>query len=294
MGGDKPMDACLRELEKSLSKANDLYYHLLDLIAVITAEEGLRQEILRQKAQREGSEVPSDRFVRNRFALQIRENETISAFRETRRHDWGNDIEYVRKLCDLIERSGVYREYMDSPEDSYEADREVWRKLYKQVVCQNGDLDALLEEESIYWNDDKEIVDTFILKTIKRFGEDSGPDQELLPDYKDPADRDFAMRLFSSAIENREDCQRYMEQASRNWEISRMPFLDIVIMQTALAEMTTFPGIPVSVTINEYVELSKTYSTPKSANFINAVLDSIARSLVEEGRLLKPINNTQL
>ena len=173
------------------------------------------------------------------------------------------------------------------PEDDYNADREVWRKLYRTLIQDNGDLDALLEEQSLYWNDDKETVDTFVLKTIKRFDEKNKANQELLPEYDSEEDRDYARKLFRATIMNGNEYQHYMSEASRNWDFSRLAYMDIVIMQIAIAEMLTFPSIPISVTINEYVELAKLYSTPRSAGYINGMLDAIARHLIETGRLLK-------
>jgi len=178
---------------------------------------------------------------------------------------------------------------MSSEEDSYEADREVWRKIYKQLIQNNEDLDALLEEKSLYWNDDREIVDTFVLKTIKRFEQANGSEQELLPEYKDDEDKEFARKLFRATIINADQYQHYMSEASRNWDFGRLAYMDIVIMQIAIAEMLTFPNIPVSVTINEYVDLAKLYSTSKSAGYINGMLDSIARFLVDNGMMLKTL-----
>ncbi len=287
MGGDKPVDIALRELEASLAKANDLYYHLLSLIVAVTREESLRHEVLLQKAVREKTPPPSTRFIDNRFARQLEENKTLRKFEESRRLVWKDDIDYVRRLCDVIEQTDIYADYLAAEEDDYEADREVWRKLYKQIITVDDDLDDLLEEQSLYWNDDKEIVDTFVLKTIKRFEPETGAEQELLPDYKDPLDRKFALQLLSVTIDGETEFRQYIERASENWDLSRMPFIDIIIMQIAIAEIITFPEIPISVTINEYIELSKSYSTPKSATFINAMLDSIARALIDDGKVAK-------
>ena len=150
-------------------------------------------------------------------------------------------------------------------------------------------LDSVLEEKSLYWNDDKEIVDTFVLKTIKRFEPENNIDQELLPEYKDEEDKDFARKLFRATILNADQYQRYMSETSRNWDFSRLAYMDVVIMQIAIAEMLTFPNIPINVTINEYVDLAKIYSTPKSSGYINGMLDSIARYLINSGILLKPM-----
>ena len=178
---------------------------------------------------------------------------------------------------------------MESGEDSYAADREVWRKLYRTLIQENEDLDQLLEEQSLYWNDDKEIVDTFVLKTIKRFEEQNGKNQELLPEYDSEEDKDYARKLFRATIMNADEYQHYMSEASRNWDFSRLAYMDVVIMQIAIAEMLTCPSIPVSVSINEYVDIAKLYSTLKSGGYINGMLDAIARHLIHTGRLTKRI-----
>ncbi len=285
--GNKNMDVAEKELFFSLSKAYDLYNYLLELIVAVTKEERLRVEIATQRAQREGTELPSQKFAYNKFAVQLEENKMLNDFVEAQKQTWSDDIESVRKLCNQIEQSEAYQAYMASDDDSYEANREVWRKLYKQLIQENSDLDGLLEEKSLYWNDDKEVVDTFVLKTIKRFDPEAKADQELLPEYKDEEDKEFARKLFRSTILNAEQYQKYMSDASRNWDFSRLAYMDVVIMQIALAEMMTFPNIPVSVTINEYVDLAKLYSTPRSGNYINGMLDSIARYLIQEGVLMK-------
>lgn len=284
---NKNMDNAEKELLFSLSKAYDLYNYLLALIVAITNEERHRIEIITQQAEREGTEVPSQKFILNKFALQLEENKMLTSFMETFKQRWEDDIEAVRKLCNQVEQTEAYQEYMVSDDSSYEADRELWRKLYKQLIQDNSDLDALLEEKSLYWNDDKEIVDTFVLKTIKRFEPDNGDQQELLPEYKDVEDRDFAQRLFRAAILNADQYQRYMSENSRNWDFSRLAYMDVVIMQIAIAEMLTFSNIPVSVTINEYVDLAKLYSTSRSGGYINGMLDTIARGLISSGKLLK-------
>ena len=178
---------------------------------------------------------------------------------------------------------------MASGDDSYAADRELWRKIYRTLIQENEALDDVLEEQSLYWNDDKEVVDTFVLKTIKRFDEKNGPKQELLPEYNSDDDRDYARKLFRATILNADEYQRFMSEASRNWDFGRLAYMDVVIMQIAIAEIMTFPTIPISVSINEYVEMSKLYSTPRSGGYINGMLDTIARHLVDTGRLLKSI-----
>ena len=137
------------------------------------------------------------------------------------------------------------------------------------------------------------MVDTFVLKTIKRFDEKNKASQPLLPEYDSEEDKEYARKLFRSAIMNGEEYQHYMSEASRNWDFSRLAYMDIVIMQIAIAEMMMFPSIPVNVTINEYVELAKIYSTPQSGGYINGMLDTIARHLIGTGRLLKSMGDRE-
>lgn len=287
--GHHNMDTAEKELLFSLSKAYDLYNYLLGLIVAITQEERRRVDIATRRAEREGTETPSQRFAFNKFATQLEENKQLNLFMEDKKMSWENDVEAVRKLCDQIEQSPLYQEYMMSDAEDYETDRELWRRIYRTLIQGNEDLDAILEEKSLYWNDDKEIVDTFVLKTIKRFDPTNKADQELLPEYDDAEDREYALKLFRSTILNADTYQRYMSETSRNWNFSRLAYMDVVLMQIAIAEMLTFPNIPISVTINEYVDLAKLYSTPKSGGYINGMLDAIARHLVDTGRLLKPM-----
>ena len=145
----------------------------------------------------------------------------------------------------------------------------------------------MLEDQSLYWNDDKEIVDTFVLKTIKRFDPKNGDRQELLPEFKDEDDKDFARRLFRRAILNADYYRHLISQHSRNWDLNRVAVMDVIIMQIALAEILSFPNIPVNVSLNEYVEIAKLYSTPKSGAFINGTLDGIVKQLKQESKLTK-------
>ena len=276
-----------KEFLFSLSKAYHLYNTLLLLVVAVTKMARKRYDVAAARADREGQERPSDRFAFNKFATQLEENTMLRTFVEEQRNVWDDKVEFVKNLFLRIEESEMYQEFMASDDDSYDAHRELWRKIYKYFVEDNEDLNALLEEESLYWNDDKEIVDSFVLKTIKRFDEKNGKNQELLPEYTDVEDREYARRLFRAAIMNSDQYQRYMTEASRNWDFSRLAYMDVVIMQLAIAEMLTFPAIPVSVTLNEYVGLAKEYSTGRSAGYINGMLDTIARHLINTNKMHK-------
>ena len=287
--GNKNIDSAEKELFFSLSKAYDLYNYLLALMVAVTKEARKHVEVAQAKARREGTEEPSTKFIYNKFALQLEENKMLNEFMESQKKTWDDEAEFVRKLYLQITESNIYKEYMASGDDSYAADRELWRKIYRTLIQENEALDDVLEEQSLYWNDDKEVVDTFVLKTIKRFDEKNGPKQELLPEYNSDDDRDYARKLFRATILNADEYQRFMSEASRNWDFGRLAYMDVVIMQIAIAEIMTFPTIPISVSINEYVEMSKLYSTPRGGGYINGMLDTIARHLVDTGRLLKSI-----
>ncbi|MBR1504628.1 MAG: transcription antitermination factor NusB [Prevotella sp.] len=285
--GNKNIDAAEKELIFSLSKAYDLYNYLLALIVSVTREARRHLEVAQARAEREGTPQPSQKFSYNRFAIQLEENKMLNEFMETQKKTWNDEPEFVNKLYNQIVESQIYKDYMEADEDNYEADRELWRKLYRTLIQNNDDLDALLEEQSLYWNDDKEVVDTFVLKTIKRFEEKNQSHQDLLPEYDSEEDKDYARKLFRATIMNADEYQHFMSEASRNWDFSRLAYMDIVIMQIAIAEMMTFPSIPISVTINEFVDIAKIYSTPRSGGYINGMLDTIAHHLINTGKLLK-------
>ncbi len=285
--GNHNIENAEKELLFSLSKAYHMYNYLLMLIIALTNMERKRYEVAVARWNRGDGPEPSKKFINNRFAVLLENNKMLLAFADEQKNVWNDSVEYVSRLMTQIEQSEVYNEYLASPESSFEEDRELWRKIYRQFIQDNEDIDAVLEEVSLYWNDDKEIVDTFVLKTIKRFTEESTEEQELLPEFKDEEDRDFARKLFRASILNMEQYQRYMSEASRNWDFSRLAYMDVIIMQLAIAEMLNFPGIPVNVTINEYVELAKLYSTPRSGGYINGMLDTIARHLIATGKMFK-------
>jgi N utilization substance protein B len=218
---------------------------------------------------------------------QLEVNKELREFYSNQKRSWVNDKDFVKGLFEKIADSDIYKEYMASEDDSYAADREFWRKVYKHFIQNNPELDQVLEDQSLYWNDDKEIVDTFVLKTIKRFDEKNGAAQPLLPEYKDEEDKEYARRLFRRSILNADYYRHLISENTRNWDLDRIAFMDVIIMQTALAEILSFPNIPVSVSLNEYVEIAKVYSTPKSGSFINGTLDGIVKNLKRDGKLTK-------
>jgi N utilization substance protein B len=284
----KSLKAAEDEMFFSLSKAYDLYHYLLLLMPGITNYAADRISFLSRKVRpTESDKNPNLKFVNNRFIAQLEQVEQLVKFAEKSKLNWVDHSDFLRRLLDKIEASDVYKEYMESGIDSYDEDKELWRKLYKAFVFENEELDEIIEEQSLYWNDDKSIVDSFVLKTIKRFEEKNGAAQQLLPEYKDVADMEFARKLFRNAIGNAEQYREMMSSSSKNWDMSRLAFMDVVIMQVALAEIMTFDDVPLSVTLNEYVEIAKHYSTVKSGSFVNGMLDTITKKLRQENKINK-------
>lgn len=292
--GSKSNEAAEQELLFSLSKAYDLYNCLLMLMVEVNRM-ALRTLEMRQSRQRRlGDNTPlSTKFVDNRFILQLESNRQLKEFADNQKRSWADEEDFVRKLYKQIEESETYKAYMESPEQSYAEDRELWRHIYRENICSNDDLDAILEDMSLYWNDDKAIVDTFVLKTINKFSEQSDASQPLLPEFRNESDKEFAARLMHRTLANAEYYQDLIASTTRRWELKRVALMDRVILQVALAEIISFPNIPVSVSLNEYIEIAKMYSTPKSARYINGTLDNIVKRLTEENKLIKDVQDNK-
>ncbi|MDR1402845.1 MAG: transcription antitermination factor NusB [Tannerellaceae bacterium] len=286
--GDNDLKVAENELLFSLQKSYDLYHYILLLILDLT---NLQDRILDNRKHKyrptEDDKNPNMRMVNNRFAAQLRENEALNKYISESKISWSNDQDFVKNLLDLIVASETYTEYLANPDDSYETDKEFWRSVLKKVICGDEIIVDYLEDKSIYWNDDVEIVETFVLKTIKRFEEKEGSKQELMPMFKDREDRAFAIRLFREAIIHGDEYRERIDRHMKNWETERLANMDLIIMQLAIAEIITFPSIPVRVSLNEYIDTAKYYSTPKSGTFINGILDSVVDELKKEKVLFK-------
>lgn len=277
----KTIETAQKELLFSLGKAYELYEYLLLLLVKVYELAGKKEEALRQRAQKGAAVLDGSveaRLAANAMLKQLAENKALLAYRENRK-DWIEEEAFVKQLFTTFTESDIFKMYLDKEDFSYEADRELVRKLYKTYICHNEDFDDLIEEHSLYWNDDKFVVDSFVLKTIKRFTAESTPDQPLLPDYASDEDREFAIRLFQQSIRSEEETRTIISDGSKNWELNRLAFMDLIIMQIALTEVMTFPSIPVSVTFNEYLNIAKVYSTPRSAGYINGMLDHMVKWL---------------
>lgn len=275
------------DLQKSLDQAYLLYNSLLCLPLSLVAEQERRLENARNKYLPTDADLnPNLRFVENKFVKAIGTSERLDNFFADNPFKWDDDPVFVRSLLDRITASQAYAEYMaDGREPSFADDAELWRKLFKTVILPGDDLAEMLESKSVYWNDDIEIIGTFVLKTIKRIASDEHFDDHILPQFKDDEDAKFGAELFRSAVEHRDEYRAMIDSFildHNSWDPERLALMDIVIMLAAITEIVDFPQIPIPVTLNEYIEIANSYSTPRSGQFINGILYSVVNKLKEE------------
>ncbi len=277
-----------KELFFSLQKTYDLYHYLMALAVEIQKFAEERIDIGRKKHRPTSEDLaPNTRFVNNQLILQLKNNTQLAKYLESAKLSWVNENELIRKLYLALIDQDFYKEYMASSQNSYADDRDLVENIFKYMILNNEDIDSLLEEQSIYWNDDLDFVISMILKTFKKFKEYSDDSQSLLPMYKDDEDRQFAKDLYRKAVVNHTENMEMIRQHTVNWDVERIAFTDNLIMELALTEFLYFPSIPTKVTMNEYIELSKYYSTEKSRHFINGILDKTLKDLKNANKIIK-------
>ena len=287
--GKKGIEASEKELLFSLDKAFDLYHGMLALLLEVrrVAIEDIEQRRLRNRQLGKDEKI-STRFIDNRLFALLVANEQLREFREKNNQFWIEDEEMVKNIYRQFIQSSDYEAYLEN-EDSFKNDQEAVRKLYRLCICDNDEVMTALEDKSIYWNDDKYIIDTFVIKTIKLFKEDSTENMPLLPQYERQEDLEFAVNLYCYAIGNAGYYRSLIEENAVNWDMHRIALMDTVIIQIGLAEITSFPTIPVAVSINEYINISKMYSTSRNWTYVNASLDAITKKLINEKKLDKAV-----
>jgi len=289
-GDGQSISLAEKELFFSIEKTYELYFHLLQFSIEITNYAANKIDARRNKLRPTEEDLhPNTRFIDNRFVAQLSRNRSLQEFLKENKTSWVNNQDAIKSIYELIVASEIYADYMSAETADYTADKDIWRKIYKKIILMNEEFSDSIEDQSIYWTDDLEIVISFIIKTIKRFDTENGVNQELLPMFKDDEDAEFASVLIKNALENETVYRKMIDQHTNNWELDRIAFMDIIIMQAALAEIMTFPTIPVNVTLNEYIEISKSFSTDKSATFINGVLDNIVKELKADNKLIKVV-----
>ncbi|MCH5224416.1 MAG: transcription antitermination protein NusB [Muribaculaceae bacterium] len=285
------VDDALKTLEYSLDKARDLYVRLLDLPVELTL---LRLNQLEQNRKKylAGQEDlnPNMKFVDNPIPRLIEQSGLFEEYVEKNHLSWKvEDPELLDILLKNVIESDLYREYIDSEETGLKKDSEFWQSTLTDIILNNPHFLEYLENKSVFWNDDLEIMTTFVVKTLKKLGTGENPDQAFLPKFKDERDARFGSELVRFVIRNKEVYQRYIDDALRHekWETERLAFMDVVIIMTALAEIINYPEIPVEVSINEYIEIAKSYSSAKSGQFVHGLLASLITRLREEKIIIK-------
>jgi N utilization substance protein B len=285
---DKDLRQVERELLLGLQKSYDLYYYLLKLMIEITDLHEKRVNSNLNKFLPTSEDLnPKMHIVNNQFIEQLRGNRMFINYITERPMSWESNFNFVKGILDNILESDIYKEYAQLEKPTYKDDKEFWRKVFRSFIHRNETLDDILEDESIFWNDDIEIVQSFVLKTIKQFTKSEGEDQPLLPMFNDEEDREYATKLLRETLVNGKDYREQITKNADNWDFERIAFMDVVIMQVAMAELYEFSTIPIKVTLNEYIDLAKAYSTPKSSTFINGVLDAIVKDLKKSDNIFK-------
>lgn len=282
---NKTVDKAEKEFFFSLEKSYELYFYLLQLIVDLT-------DYMQDRLTRRGilsKKIMTNRFVENQLAAELSQNVQISKFVADKKISWKDYPETLRDLANMVLKSEEYVEYINSSEEpSLDSDKEFWKKIMKKVILPSEVLQNQLEELCIYWNDDLEIISGFFLKTIKRYDPEH-PEAAIIPMFKDKEDEDYARTLFVKTVENGLEYEKLVESHIKNWDLERVAQMDMAIMQMAISELLNFPNIPVTVTLNEYIEIAKAYSTEKSSVFINGTLDAIVNTLQKENKLLKVV-----
>jgi transcription antitermination protein NusB len=281
------LNNCEKELLFSIQKTYDLYHYLFLLITEVADYAQTRIDIAKSKKIPLYEDLhPNIRFVENKVIEDIRTNPDLCNYLAHKKLSWVNYPELVKGLYNEIVATEEYKKYMKEDAKSYSGDKSFLCFIYKNVISRYEPLYSDLEEQSIYWNDEVEFIIGIIIKTIKKFNDDE-ESRKLLPLFKNKEDEDFSKILLRKVVLNHTTYSDLIKKYSMNWDLERIAFLDILLMQMAIAEVLEFSSIPVKVTLNEYLELSKYYSTDKSSVFINGILDKVFEELKNTNQINK-------
>lgn len=290
---DKTILSVRKELHKSFADTYDLYFILLDFANELTAyaQQQIEEQLVRARATH-SSWVPNRRFVNNRVAQQIFDNRSLRARIQEQRLSWDSGMPVISNVYKQMVESDFYRTYMHAESCSYEDDKRLWRQIYQFLLVGNETLQESLEEMEVVldksnWTIDVDVVLSYVIKTIKRFKEDSTPETPLLQMFDSEEELLFATELLEKAIQGHEQYEQLINSHLKGWEADRIADMDRVILETALAEIVEFPQIALTISLNEYIELAKEYSGEKSYLFINGILNEILRDMKHDNSLLK-------
>jgi len=275
-----------KELIFSIEKSYDLYHLILLLLVDISKYAVQRTDIARSKYFPTDEEAnPNIRFISNRIISRISDSRKFSQYMEARKISWSNEEELVKSLYRNLLEWDVYLEYMNSPEDSFNQDKKFISRLVAELILPDEHLHQVLEEQSIYWNDDLEFIGSMVIKTFSRWKENG--EMPILSMFSNEDDRLYVVDLLRKTVMHSDEYQDLIKKFSENWDFDRLALMDILIMQMAISEAIHFPSIPAKVTLNEYIEISKYYSTEKSSYFINGILDKVFLLLRTDEKIKK-------
>ena len=278
------------ELQLSLDKSYELYNFLLKLIIDLTDLQDRYLDDAKHKFLPTEEDLnPNTKFIDNKLVEALRNNEILQSFINEHNLTWRDDEIFLKLLLNKVLNSSIYHEYMESDAGDLAGDCYFWRQVFKRVLIDDDDLLEELENQSVYWSsDDLYIMGDFVMKTIKKVSD--GSDSPIMPQFKDEEDSHFADALFTATLQQREENEKTIAHFidSRHWDSDRIALIDRVILLVALAEVRTFEKIPTTVSINEYIEITKSFSTPGSPAFVNGVLNSAILAMKNDGTIVKP------
>ncbi|MCM1369439.1 MAG: transcription antitermination protein NusB [Candidatus Amulumruptor caecigallinarius] len=277
-------------LHNSLETSRDLYFRLLALpVELADLQMSILDENRNKFLKTEEDINPNMKFVDNRIIAALRINDRLRKEVEHRHISWlTEEPVMMRRLLKSVTESDIYRDYMNSGINDVQEDYDFCRNLLKHLVLENVDFLETLEEKSVFWNDDIDILSTFVVKSFRKVAEGDSVNV-VLDKFKDEEDERFGDELVKALYKNKELYGRYISEAAEgsNWDSERIAFMDFVILETALAEIMNFPKIPLTVSVNEYIELAKSYSTSKSGAFVHGILGAVIARLRQDGKLIK-------
>ena len=284
-GEDPDIARSEKDLVFSIQKAYHLYFYLLLLVIFVKRYAESRIELARNKKLPTYEDLhPNTRFIDNEVIKQFEDDPEFNKYLDEYGMSWVNYPELIRNLYNKMIESPYYQEYMERPACKYKDDKQLLVDFYTSELEDNEMFYDILEEQSIFWNDDVEFMVVMVIKTIMEM---SAQKINIFPLYKSDDDREFACQLLRTTIIHYTENRKLIEDYVDNWDIERVALIDNLIMQMAINELIEFPSIPMRVTFDEYLELAKYYSTSKSSIFINGLLDKISIGLTEEGKITK-------
>jgi N utilization substance protein B len=272
-----------------IDKIYDLFiYQLAFLIELQHVATVLMEDAKTKRLPTQEDLQPNLKFIENKFINQLLENVHVKREINNRRISWSNEFELVKKVFNNIKASPEFGKYMNVSDNSYETDRNFILEVFKEFMADFELLNHLYEEKDLHWGDDIYIVNPMVVKTIESFKETTSPDFTLMPLYKDrEEDEAFVKDLFRQTALKDDEIEKLIGDKTKNWEVERIAMMDVLLMKMAITEILYFSSIPVKVTLNEFIEISKMYSTPKSKIFINGILDKIVADFKADNKLNK-------